>query len=164
LIGQVFKTLGKHLPPPAGAKSPALWGTRERLMDMFGAAAASIAIEPRVFNFRCRSPEHFLDVLKTYYGPMLKTFAALDEARQDDLTTDLISLLLARTRPTTAQWSRRADIWRPSLPSGDRRHERALASSPGPDPPEQNRLGWVDLTPRPPRHQRTTGICAKRPL
>ena len=96
LIGQVFKTLGKHLPPPAGAKSPALWGTRERLMDMFGAAAASIAIEPRVFNFRYRSPEHFLEVLKTYYGPMLKAFAALDEARQDDLRADLIALF-ART-------------------------------------------------------------------
>jgi ubiquinone/menaquinone biosynthesis C-methylase UbiE len=96
LIGQVFKTLGKHLPRPAGAKSPALWGTRERLTDMFGAAAASIAIEPRVFNFRYRSREHFLEVLKIYYGPMLKAFAALDEARQNDLTADLLSLF-ART-------------------------------------------------------------------
>jgi ubiquinone/menaquinone biosynthesis C-methylase UbiE len=95
LIGQLFKTLGKHLPPPAGAKSPALWGTRERLMNMF-AASASIAIEPRVFNFRYRSPEHFLEVMKTYYGPMLKAFAALDEARQDDLSGDLLSLF-ART-------------------------------------------------------------------
>jgi len=96
LIGQVFKTLGKHLPPPAGAKSPALWGTRERLADMFGAAAASIAIEPRVFNFRYRSPEHFQQVLKTYYGPMLKAFAALDETGQHDLKGDLLSLF-ART-------------------------------------------------------------------
>jgi SAM-dependent methyltransferase len=96
LIGQVFKTLGKHLPPPAGAKSPALGGTREGLTDMFGAAAASIVIESRVFNFRYRSPEHFLEVLKTYYGPMLKAFAALDEARQDDLRADL-SALFART-------------------------------------------------------------------
>ena len=36
-IGQVFKTLGKYLPPPAGAKSPALWGTRARLAEMFDA-------------------------------------------------------------------------------------------------------------------------------
>ena len=96
LIGQVFKTLGKYLPPPAGAMSPALWGTRERLTNMFGAAAASIAIEPRAFNFRYRSPEHFLEVLKSYYGPMLKAFAALDEARQRDLRADLLGLF-ART-------------------------------------------------------------------
>ena len=138
LIGQVFKTLGKHLPPPAGAKSPALLGTRERLTDMFGAAAASIAIEPRVFNFRYRSREHFLVVLKTYYGPMLKAFAALDEARQNDLTAE---------RPTTAQWSRRANIQRSSLPSGDRRHERAPASSPRPDP--RSKLDWDGSIPTP---------------
>jgi ubiquinone/menaquinone biosynthesis C-methylase UbiE len=96
LIGQVFKTLGKHLPPPAGAKSPALWGTRERLTEMLGAIAASIAIERRTFNFRYRSPEHFLEVMKTYYGPMLKAFAALDEAKQKDLTADLHALF-ART-------------------------------------------------------------------
>jgi ubiquinone/menaquinone biosynthesis C-methylase UbiE len=96
LIGQVFKTLGKHLPPPPGAKSPALWGTRERLTGMFGAAAAAISAEPRVFNFRYRSSEHFLEVLKTYYGPMLKAFAALDETGRHDLTADLLSLF-ART-------------------------------------------------------------------
>jgi ubiquinone/menaquinone biosynthesis C-methylase UbiE len=98
LIGQVFKTLGKHLPPPAGAKSPALWGTRERLTGMFGAAAASMAIEPRVFNFRYRSAEHFLEVLRTYYGPMLKAFAALDEARQRDLRADLLTLFVRMNR------------------------------------------------------------------
>ena len=92
LIGHVFKTLGKHLPPPPGAKSPALWGTRERLMDLFGDAAASIVIEPRVFTFRYRSPGHFLEVLKTYYGPMLKAFAALDEAGQYALGADLANL------------------------------------------------------------------------
>src|SRR3979490_2331760 len=39
-IGQVFKTLGTYLPPPAGAKSPALWGTRARLAEMFGPDAS----------------------------------------------------------------------------------------------------------------------------
>src|SRR6516164_8154253 len=54
-IGQVFKTLGKYLPPPAGAKSPALWGTRAALDDMFGSQARSIKAEPRLFNFPYRS-------------------------------------------------------------------------------------------------------------
>src|SRR6186997_2153150 len=73
-IGQVFKTLGKYLPPPAGAKSPALWGTHARLDEMFGAGAASIDAQPKIFNFRYRSAAHFMDVFKTYYGPMLKAF------------------------------------------------------------------------------------------
>jgi ubiquinone/menaquinone biosynthesis C-methylase UbiE len=92
-IGQVFKTLGKYLPPPAGAKSPALWGTRARLTEMFGSGATSIKAESRVFNFRYRSPEHFMDVFKTFYGPILKAFAALEPAKQEEFRSDLLALI-----------------------------------------------------------------------
>jgi SAM-dependent methyltransferase len=92
-IGQLFKTLGKYLPPPAGAKSPALWGTDARIKEMFGPAAASVNAERRHFVFRYRSPEHFLDVFKNYYGPMLKAFAALDPANQQGLRNDLLALI-----------------------------------------------------------------------
>ncbi|WP_081955202.1 class I SAM-dependent methyltransferase [Achromobacter sp. RTa] len=90
-IGQVFKTIGKHLPPPAGIKSPALWGTRARLEEMFGAHASSIKTEARDFVFRYRSPEHWLQVFKTYYGPLLKAFGALEPAAQTALTGDLMA-------------------------------------------------------------------------
>lgn len=92
-IGQLFKTIGKHLPPPAGVKSPALWGTTARLQEMFGSEASEIAAEPRMFVFRYRSPDHWLDVFKSYYGPMLKAFAALDETGQAALRRDLMALL-----------------------------------------------------------------------
>lgn len=92
-IGQVFKTLGQYLPPPAGVKSPALWGTRERLAELFGNSAASIQAQPRQFAFRYRSPEHFLDVFKTFYGPILKAFATLDETKQRGLREDLMALI-----------------------------------------------------------------------
>jgi SAM-dependent methyltransferase len=92
-VGQMFKIIGKYTPPPAGVKSPALWGTRGRLVEMFGPAAISIETEPRNFNFRYRSAEHCLDVFKTHYGPMLKAFAALDEAKQTGLKHDLHALI-----------------------------------------------------------------------
>jgi ubiquinone/menaquinone biosynthesis C-methylase UbiE len=97
-IGQVFKTLGKHLPPPPGAKSPALWGMRTRLDEMFGSDALMIRTESRYFNFRYRSPEHFMDVFKTYYGPMLKAFAALDEPKRKHLHDDLIALIASMNK------------------------------------------------------------------
>ena len=90
-IGHVFKTIGKHLPPPAGIKSPALWGTRARIEEMFGAHASSIKTESRDFVFRYRSPEHWLEVFKTYYGPLLKAFGALEPAAQAALTGDLMA-------------------------------------------------------------------------
>jgi SAM-dependent methyltransferase len=92
-IGNVFKTLGQHLPPPAGVKSPALWGTGERITEMFGSSAASIVAEKRNFVMRYRSPQHFVEVFSTFYGPVLKALAALDEQKGKALVADLIALI-----------------------------------------------------------------------
>jgi ubiquinone/menaquinone biosynthesis C-methylase UbiE len=92
-IGQLFKTLGKHLPPPAGVKSPALWGTEARIAEMFGKQAAEIKIEHRAFAFRYRTAQHWLEVFRTYYGPLLKAFATLDPRAQSALADDLIALV-----------------------------------------------------------------------
>src|SRR6185436_16809328 len=92
-IGQLFKTIGKHLPPPAGAKSPALWGTRERIGEMFEVHASSVKTAQRNYVFRYRSAEHWLEIFKTYYGPVLKAFAALQPAAQQALEADLKALI-----------------------------------------------------------------------
>lgn len=99
-IGQLFKTIGKHVPPPAGVKSPALWGTRQRIEDLFGSEAESIKVEPTEFVFRYRSPEHWLHVFKSYYGPLLKTYGALEPAAQAALTDDVIALIGRFNRAT----------------------------------------------------------------
>jgi ubiquinone/menaquinone biosynthesis C-methylase UbiE len=92
-IGQLFKTIGKHVPPPAGAKSPALWGTRTRLNELFEPHASSIKSAQRNFVFRYRSAEHWIEIFKTYYGPLLKAFAALQPAGQSALERDLTALI-----------------------------------------------------------------------
>ena len=91
-IGQMFKTIGKHLPAPAGLKSPALWGTREWMEKAFRAESSSIVAEPRNFVFRYRSAQHFLDIFREYYGPMLKAFEALEAAGRKALARDIIDL------------------------------------------------------------------------
>jgi SAM-dependent methyltransferase len=92
-IGQLFKTIGKHLPPPAGAKSPARWGTRDGLAELFGPHAQAIEATRQHFVLRYRSPEHWLEVFRTYYGPVLKTFAALPPPSQAALEHDLLDLV-----------------------------------------------------------------------
>jgi ubiquinone/menaquinone biosynthesis C-methylase UbiE len=92
-VGEMFKTIGRYVPPPAGAQSPMLWGTRDHLRDLFGASAASIRAEPRDFMLRYRSAAHFIDVFRTYYGPMVKAYAALDESKRQALTADLENLI-----------------------------------------------------------------------
>jgi ubiquinone/menaquinone biosynthesis C-methylase UbiE len=92
-IGQLFKTIGKHVPPPAGAKSPALWGTRPRLAELFESHASSIESAQRYFVFRYRSAEHWLEIFKSYYGPLLKAFASLAPPAQSALEHDIRSLI-----------------------------------------------------------------------
>lgn len=92
-IGQLFKTIGKYVPPATGVRSPALWGTRARIEELFSAQAAEIRTAQRHFVFRYRSPEHWIHIFRTYYGPLLKAFAALDAAAQAALEEDVRQLI-----------------------------------------------------------------------
>lgn len=98
LVGQMFKTIGRYVPPPVGVKSPLLWGTRERLVELFGHSAKAIKAEPRNFTFRYRSPTHFVEVFRSYYGPVLKAFGALDENTRTSLSADLQSMMASLNR------------------------------------------------------------------
>ena len=92
-IGRLFKLIGAHVPPPAGVKSPVLWGTEFHLEELFGSQAAQIRCERRIFNFRYRSAAHFVQVFRDYYGPTHKAFAALDASGKQNLESDLMALL-----------------------------------------------------------------------
>lgn len=92
-IGQMFQVIAKSLPPPTGVKSPALWGTRAWMDQTFGTAASGIVANSREFNFRYHSPQHFLDIFREYYGPMLKAFEALDASGQKALARDVLALI-----------------------------------------------------------------------
>ena len=93
LVGQMFKVLGKHVPPHADVKPPALWGTEAHLRELFGNRAIAIECTRRYFKFRYRSAAHFVAVFRTWYGPVHKAFAALGEERGAHLERDLIALL-----------------------------------------------------------------------
>jgi SAM-dependent methyltransferase len=91
-IGRLFKTIGKYVPPAPGVKSPALWGTKPHLDALFG-AKASVATEEKNFVFRYRSPRHWVELFRGYYGPVLKAFAAIDPDARKALEADLYALL-----------------------------------------------------------------------
>ncbi|HTS20356.1 MAG TPA: class I SAM-dependent methyltransferase [Casimicrobiaceae bacterium] len=92
-IGQLFKLIGAHVPPPPGVKSPALWGTEPHIVTLFGSQAGDIRCVRKHFNFRYRSSVHWLQIFRDFYGPMHKAFAALDPAGQAALERDVVALL-----------------------------------------------------------------------
>jgi len=99
-IGQVFKLVGSFVPPPAGLRSPANWGTETRLVELFGTSATDIKTERKICAFRYRSIDHWIDFFRTYYGPTIKAFAALDEAGKEALEAAMRELAQTWNRST----------------------------------------------------------------
>jgi ubiquinone/menaquinone biosynthesis C-methylase UbiE len=92
-IGQLFGVIGRHVPPPAGVQSPALWGTETHIVQLFGRQASDIRCIRRLFNFRYESAAHWIQIFRDFYGPTLKAFGALDAQGQGKLEADIVELL-----------------------------------------------------------------------
>ena len=94
-IGQLFAVVGRHVPPPAALTPAFALGRRERTSSISSSASASsIHTTPRDFAFRYRSPQHWIDVFRTWYGPVHKAFAAsVRKARRNGLERDLVALI-----------------------------------------------------------------------
>ncbi|MCG2626971.1 class I SAM-dependent methyltransferase [Bradyrhizobium sp. WYCCWR 13023] len=105
-IGQLLKLVGKYAPPPSGVRSPTLWGTVARLGELFPRQQIN-ALE-QTFTFRYRSPAHWLDVFRSFYGPTNRAFAALDADKAAALEADILDLL------EKSNWGDRGDLVVPS--------------------------------------------------
>ena len=92
-IGQLFAVVGRHVPPPPAVVPPSRWGTEDHLESLFRASASEITVTPRTFAFRYRSPAHWIDVFRTWYGPVHKAFAALSGEGKAALEQDLYELI-----------------------------------------------------------------------
>ncbi len=91
--GQTFGLQARYVPPPAGLRPPPEWGTEARLRELFGDAVGSMEITRRSALFRYRNNQHWIDVFRTYFGPIIATFAALDDERRQRYLADLDGIL-----------------------------------------------------------------------
>jgi SAM-dependent methyltransferase len=99
-VGELFRIVGKYAPPPAGVKPPAVWGTEERLRELFGDGISSLVVNRRTFVFRTRTADEWLDLFRAWYGPVNRAFAGQDAAGQEALAGDLRDLVHRYNRAT----------------------------------------------------------------
>jgi SAM-dependent methyltransferase len=92
-VGELFRTVAAHVPPPAGVPSPVLWGTEERVRELLGDGVDALQTVERTFTFRFPSAEHFVTFFRLWYGPTLKAFECLDDVARDSLELDLVDLV-----------------------------------------------------------------------
>ncbi len=89
-IGEMFRITSRHVPPPAGLRPPTRWGTEDGVRDLFGDGVASLQTTRQSFDWRFASAQQYLDLFRTYYGPTVKAFDALDETGRQALARDLV--------------------------------------------------------------------------
>ncbi|GAB3950910.1 class I SAM-dependent methyltransferase [Micromonospora vulcania] len=101
-IGELFRTVGRHVPPPPGLRPPVQWGDEDRVRELLGGAVGELRAVRREFVFRFETPEEFAGFFRANYGPTLKAFEALPEERHPELHADLVELARTHNRSTDA--------------------------------------------------------------
>jgi SAM-dependent methyltransferase len=88
-VGQMFMTIAKHAPPPPGVQSPLLWGTEDRLRELFGDGVSELRVERRANRQAYRSADHFIEFFRTYFGPTKVAFERVGPEGEAALEADL---------------------------------------------------------------------------
>ena len=115
-VGEMFVTIAKHAPPPPGVEPPVLWGTEERLRELFGDGISDLRVERRISRQAFRSADHYIDFFRTYFGPTKMAFERVGPEGEQALER-------RPARPTSKQieHGRRAGAGaRGRVPAGDR--------------------------------------------
>jgi ubiquinone/menaquinone biosynthesis C-methylase UbiE len=92
-VGEMFKTISKHAPPPPGLDSPLRWGTEEGVRELFGDGVAEIRFERRLSRQPFRSADHYIEFFRTYFGPTQTAYERVGPEGEQALTDDLRSFL-----------------------------------------------------------------------
>jgi SAM-dependent methyltransferase len=93
-VGGMFKTISKHAPPPPGINPPVLWGTEDRLRELFGDGVSDLRVERRISRQTFRSPDHYIEFFRTYFGPAKMAFERVGPDGEQALADDLRSFLV----------------------------------------------------------------------
>jgi SAM-dependent methyltransferase len=92
-IGQMFKVIGKHVPPPAIFPSPLLWGNESTCRERFGAGVSELAVTRDMYPFAYPfAPAKVVDFFIEYYGPTNRAYGSLDAGGKKAMHEDLTAL------------------------------------------------------------------------
>lgn len=98
--GDFFAAHARHVPPPPGIKPPTRWGTEEGLVELLGTGTGCLKSERRTFFAYYHSPDHAVEVHRTYFGPTIRAFQTVDEAEQESLRRDIQEVFTRYNRAT----------------------------------------------------------------
>lgn len=88
-VSQLFAIVAKHAPPPPGFTPPVLWGTEEKVRELLGPGLTDLKMERRVSRQPFRSIDHYLEIFRSYFGPIKMAFDRVGVDGEAALEADL---------------------------------------------------------------------------
>jgi SAM-dependent methyltransferase len=88
-VSQLFAIVAKHVPPPPGFTPPVLWGTEEHVRELFEDGVTDLRFERKVSRQPFRSMDHYLEIFRSYFGPIKLAFDRVGADGEAALEADL---------------------------------------------------------------------------
>ena len=92
MVGDMFRTVGKRVPPPQGVQPAVAWGDEEVVRSLLGPGCAELRIQRRTCAMRFPSSRAFLEYFRTWYGPTAAAFTAAGEEGRAELDAELVAV------------------------------------------------------------------------
>jgi SAM-dependent methyltransferase len=92
MVGDMFRTVGRHVPPPQGVLPAVAWGTEDRVAELLGPYCRELRTARRTCAFRFSSAQACLDYFRTWYGPTVAAFRAVDAGGRAQLEAELVKV------------------------------------------------------------------------
>jgi SAM-dependent methyltransferase len=89
-LSDFFAVIAKHTGgPPPGATVPVLWGSEDHVRGLFGDGIAELRTERRANRQAFRSPDHYLEFFRAYFGPLRSAFEQVGPEGAPALEADM---------------------------------------------------------------------------
>lgn len=110
-VGQFFRIVASHVPPPADIPSPLLWGQEDQVRARFAGTVSRLTCTKQLFEFRYPfAPHQVVDYYRQHFGPVIRAFASLDERDKSALHKELAQLWSEHNLASNGSTHVRAEI------------------------------------------------------
>ena len=102
MLGKLFHILARYSPPGTQVDLPVSWGDEAVLKKRLGPYIQDLRIKREVVRFRSPSPAHWVEFMKTYFGPAIRAFQHSPSEAQEALTSEMTELMREHNRSSNA--------------------------------------------------------------
>ena len=94
MLGKLFLLLARYSAPDSRVDAPLDWGDETMLADRLGPYVQELRVQRRAVHFRALSAEHWVEFMRTHFGPAIEAFQySSSPASQKALADEMAAIM-----------------------------------------------------------------------